>query len=135
LLPNDADQEAEHCSQRRSVVTLLLLSDNGGATNLGASNAPLREEGGYRVPMFFHWAGKILGGEVFDHPVLTMDFYPALAKLVDASVPEGKALDGKDIWDDLIAGRNPHEGKLIPAISDGCDLSGVGARLGQWKVT
>lgn len=119
---------------------IIFLSDNGGATNLGASNAPLKggkrgvEEGGCRVPMFFHWAGKIPARGEFEHPVLTLDFYPTLARLAGASIPEGKVLDGKDIWEDLLSGRNPHEGELIPAISHGRDRSGVGARLDDWKI-
>ncbi|QDT66326.1 sulfatase-like hydrolase/transferase [Calycomorphotria hydatis] len=118
---------------------IIFLSDNGGATNLGASNAPLRggkrgvEEGGYRVPMFFHWAG-VIPSCVFEHPVLTMDFYPTLAKLADATIPEGKVIDGKDVWDDLLAGHNPHDDELICAISHWNNSTGVGARLNDWKV-
>ncbi len=119
---------------------IIFLSDNGGVPKLGASNAPLKggkrgvEEGGWRVPMFLHWAGRIPAGSSFEHPVLAMDFYPTLAKLAGASLPKGKILDGKDIWDDLLAGRNPHENELVCAISHGRERTGVGARLGRWKV-
>jgi len=119
---------------------IIFLSDNGGSPHTGASNAPLRggkrgvEEGGCRVPMFFHWAGKLPAGRVFEHPVLSLDFYPTLTKLAGAAVPAGKLLDGKDIWADLLADRNPHENELIPAISHRGNLSGVGARFDEWKV-
>lgn len=93
---------------------IVFMSDNGGKIAQAASNAPLQDdkgstlEGGIRVPMFLHWPGRVPGGAVFDHPVLALDLYPTFAGLVGATIPEDKALDGKDIWQDFLAGKNPH---------------------------
>ena len=53
---------------------IVFLSDNGGKLSLGANNGPLRDgkgstfEGGFRVPMFFHWPNRVPAGRRFDHP-------------------------------------------------------------------
>lgn len=91
---------------------VVFLSDNGGKISQAANNAPLQDdkgstyEGGIRVPMFVHWPGVIRAGDVFDHPVSSLDLYPTFARLANASVPSDKVLDGKDIWDDFQAGTN-----------------------------
>jgi arylsulfatase B len=44
---------------------IVFLSDNGGKLGAGANNTPLKQgkgsvcEGGYRVPMFFHWPKQV----------------------------------------------------------------------------
>ena len=118
---------------------IVFLSDNGGKVSLGANNGPLREgkgsthEGGYRVPMLFHWPGRVPAGKRFQHPVTALDFYPTFAGLASAEVPEGKKLDGKDIWRDFLAGRNPRQGELIYALRHRRGFSDVGARRDDWK--
>lgn len=120
---------------------IIFLSDNGGAPGHGASNAPLKggkrgvEEGGYRVPMFFHWPSVIPAGNHFEHPVLSMDFYPTLSSLAVAPIPEGKILDGKNIWDDLLIGRNPHKDEMIYVMSHFSGYTSTSGRLNEWKVS
>lgn len=120
---------------------IVFLSDNGGRTDEGASNFPLRGvkgdtwEGGFRVPMFFHWPNQVPAGQRFDYPVSALDFYPTFARLAGATIPAGKKLDGKDIWGDFMGGRDPHQGGMIYALryrGAHCDVAG---RSGQWKVT
>ncbi|MGK0189895.1 MAG: arylsulfatase A-like enzyme [Verrucomicrobiales bacterium] len=119
---------------------IIFLSDNGGDEKLGADNGPLREgkgsafEGGYRVPMFFHWPAKISAGKRVDFPVSALDFYPTFGGLAGAEIPPGKRLSGKDIWSDFIAGRNPREGGMIYALRHRQGFSDVGARQDQWKI-
>jgi len=119
---------------------IVFSSDNGGKLSAGATNRPLREgkgstyEGGYRVPMFFHWPGHVPAGRRFDHPVSSLDFYPTFANLADAAIPVGKRLDGKDIWSDFLGGRNPHPGQMIFAVRHRQGYSDVGARRDGWKV-
>ena len=105
-----------------SIVTntlVVFMSDNGGKILQAANNAPLHDdkgstrEGGIRVPMFMHWPGRVPGGAVFDHPVLALDLYPTFAALARASIPINKVLDGKDIWNDFIANRAPHQGDTM----------------------
>lgn len=119
---------------------IAFLSDNGGKLSLGATNRPLKEgkgsvcEGGHRVPMFFHWPQNIPAGKRFDYPVSTLDFYPTFARLAQAEVPVGKQLAGIDIWEDLVAGRNPRQDEMIFVLHHRDGLSDVGARKGQWKI-
>ena len=42
------------------------------------------------------------------HPVLALDFYPTFAALAGAALPKQKILDGKNIWPDFLAGKDPH---------------------------
>ncbi len=119
---------------------IVFLSDNGGKLGLGADNGPLREgkgsthEGGYRVPMFFHWPGKVPAGDRYHHPVSALDFYPTFTRLADAEIPANKTLNGKDIWDDLLAGRSARQGEMIFALRHRSGYSDVGARRDAWKI-
>lgn len=123
---------------------IVFLSDNGGREDKGADNGPLQgqkgwvTEGGFRVPMFMHWPGVIPAGARYDHPVTALDFYPTFARLAEAALPTGKQLDGKDIWDDILADRNPRAGEPIYAVRHRVDgspegYSDVGVREDQWK--
>ncbi|MBK1875802.1 sulfatase-like hydrolase/transferase [Pelagicoccus mobilis] len=118
---------------------IIFLSDNGGIPRNGASNAPLRgqkrdvEEGGFRVPMFWHWPKSLPAGRKFNHPVLTMDLYPTLANLAGANIPPGKILDGKDIWGALLQNRNPHHDELIAVVSHRLDYTDIAGRINEWK--
>lgn len=120
---------------------IVFLSDNGGRTDEGADNSPLRGvkgdtwEGGYRVPMFFHWPGQVPAGRRFDYPVTALDFYPTFAGLGGAALPAGKKLDGLDIWSDFLAGRDPRHDGMIYALRYRGKFSEVGARRDQWKIT
>lgn len=118
---------------------IIFFSDNGGKESLGADNGPLRNgkgsvsEGGYRVPMFFHWPENV-PHQVYPYPVTSLDLYPTFVSLAGAIIPEGKQLDGKNIWDDLLAGRNARPGEMIMALRHRSGFSDVGARLDQWKL-
>ena len=118
---------------------IVFLSDNGGKLSAGATNRPLQKgkgstyEGGYRVPMFFHWPGNVPAAKRFEHPVSAIDFYPTFASLGGATIPDGKHLDGKDIWADFMNGRNPHQDDMIYAVRHRDGFSDVGARRNQWK--
>ncbi|WP_345685469.1 sulfatase-like hydrolase/transferase [Novipirellula caenicola] len=118
---------------------IVFLSDNGGKEGAGSDNSPLKKgkgsvyEGGFRVPMFFHWPNVVPAGKQFDYPITSLDFYPTFAKLAGATIPENKRLDGKDIWDDFLAGRNARDGQPIFAMRHYAAFSNVGVRLDQWK--
>ncbi|MDI1315635.1 sulfatase-like hydrolase/transferase [Prosthecobacter sp.] len=120
---------------------IVFFSDNGGQLGDGANNAPLKGgkgdcfEGGYRVPMFFHWPKVVPAGQKFEHPVSSLDFYPTFTQLAGASIPSGKQLDGKDIWADFLAQRSPHQGQMIYALRHRDGFNNVGARQDQWKLS
>ncbi|MBR9912737.1 MAG: sulfatase-like hydrolase/transferase [Gammaproteobacteria bacterium] len=119
---------------------IVFLSDNGGRTDQGANNSPLQGvkgdtyEGGYRTPMFFHWPGKVKAGQTYEHPVSALDFYPTFARLAEASIPADKDLDGKDIWADVLAGRNPRAGEIFYTLRHRNNQTDFGARQDQWKI-
>ncbi|WP_146400862.1 sulfatase-like hydrolase/transferase [Planctomycetes bacterium CA13] len=119
---------------------IIFLSDNGGKTSAGATNRPLAQgkgsvyEGGYRVPMFFHWPGHVPAGKRFKYPVSSLDFYPTFAGLGGGTIPAGKHLDGKDIWNDFLAAQNPRKGDMIFVVRHRAGFSDASARQDRWKV-
>ena len=120
---------------------IVFLSDNGGKVALGADNTPLREgkgsayEGGYRVPMFFHWPEGLNQKGSMDYPVSANDFYATFAALAKADIPEGKTLDGKNIWEEVNTGENPHQDEMIYCLRHRTGYTDVGARKNEWKAT
>lgn len=120
---------------------MIFLSDNGGKIGAGANNAPLSQgkgsicEGGFRVPMFFHWPATVPAGTRYDHPVTALDFYPTFAHLAGADIPADKHLDGTDIWDAFLSGRSPRENHPIFALRHWNGFSNVGIRRNQWKAS
>ena len=120
---------------------IVFLSDNGGRTDEGANNFPLRGvkgdtfEGGFRVPMFFHWPNQVPAGKRFDYPVSSLDFYPTFVSLAKAQLPKDKQLDGKNIWNDVLKGSNSRKGEMIFAMRHRSGISDVGVRQDEWKAT
>ncbi|SDE42849.1 Arylsulfatase A [Pricia antarctica] len=120
---------------------IVFLSDNGGNFDQGADNYPLKGtkgdtwEGGFRVPMFFHWPNKLSAGQRFDVPVSSLDLYPTFVHLAETITPKGKILDGKDIMGDLIAGKDLLKDRMIYALRYREGYNDVGGRQGDWKIT
>ena len=120
---------------------IVFISDNGGKVENAANNSPLKGgkgqtwEGGYRVPMFFHWPEKITAGKTFNFPVTALDFYPTFAGLANAELLNNQFMDGKNIWLDLVSGTNPHNNSMIYALRYRHGSIDVGARKDDWKVT
>ncbi|QHI39242.1 Arylsulfatase [Kordia antarctica] len=118
---------------------IVFLSDNGGRTDRGGTNYPLKEgkgsvfEGGFRVPMFFHWNGVVPAGKTYDSPISALDLYPTFAKLADATIPTTKALDGKDIWNDFMMQKPIRENENIFTMRHRNGYTDVGVRNGEWK--
>jgi len=99
---------------------IIFLSDNGGRTDKGALNSPLRGrkgdayEGGFRVPMFFHWpGGNVPQGYINTDNFSSLDFYPMFAHLAGATIPEEKIYDGMNTWENIINKTNPREDSTI----------------------
>jgi arylsulfatase A-like enzyme len=62
---------------------IFFTSDNGGPTaSTTSSNGPLRGfksttwEGGVRVPTAIQWKGQLAAGQVYEHPIIQLDFLP-----------------------------------------------------------
>ncbi len=120
---------------------IVFLSDNGGNTDHGANNYPLKGkkgdtwEGGFRVPMFVHWPEKMNAGQRYDHPVSSLDLYPTFLGLAQSKVPNGKKLDGKNIMNDLLAATDAYKDQMIYTLRYRHGHNDVGARKGDWKIT
>ncbi|WP_171038971.1 sulfatase-like hydrolase/transferase [Pseudoalteromonas sp. S1727] len=118
---------------------IVFLSDNGGKLSQGANNDPLKagkgsaQEGGFRVPMFFHWPNHVPSGQRFEHPVSSLDFYPTFAALAGAEVPADKQLDGKNMWEAFKANKNPHQDDLIFLLRHRGGYSDAAVRRNQYK--
>lgn len=84
---------------------IVISSDNGGAGYIGLPevNAPYRGfklnlfEGGIRAPLFARWPAQIAAGTRVALPVLHADVMPTLAAAAQASLPEGVAIDGRNL--------------------------------------
>ncbi len=79
---------------------VLFTNDNGGQTQTGAVNTPLKgkkgqlTEGGVRVPWAVRWPGKVEAGAVIDDPVISLDILPTVLEAAGESVPPEWKLDG-----------------------------------------
>ncbi|MGB5419060.1 sulfatase family protein [Algibacter sp.] len=120
---------------------IVFLSDNGGRTDQGANNAPLRGvkgdtyEGGFRVPMFFHWPNKVPAGKHYEYPVSALDLYPTFVGLAKATISKDKQLDGKNIWNSIVKSENARKGEMIFSMRHRAGFSDVGVRQDEWKAT
>lgn len=118
---------------------IVFMSDNGGKLRYGSDNGPLKgekadcAEGGYRVPMFFHWPTQIPAGQIYEHPVSALDFYPTLITAAGASVPSGKKLSGRNVLPALQSGKSARTGQLLFSMRYEGESTQVGIRQDQWK--
>jgi arylsulfatase len=120
---------------------VIFTSDNGpwlGYGNHAGTRGTLREgkgtvfEGGVRVPCVARWPGKIPAGSVQAEPVMTIDVFPTLAKLIGAELPK-LPIDGKDVWPLFAAEKGakcPHEAYFHYYGTN--ELQAV--RSGKWKL-
>jgi arylsulfatase len=122
---------------------VIFASDNGPWLAYGdhaGSAQPLREgkmtcwEGGLRVPCIMRWPGKIPAGTACNDILVTIDFFPTIARLVGAELPR-YPIDGLDIWP-LIAGardaKNPHDAYVY--YFERNELQAIVSGDGRWKL-
>lgn len=94
---------------------IFFISDNGaplGGSWNGSLNVPMKgqkgmlSEGGIRVPFLCAWPGTIPGGQICDHPVITLDV--AATAVAISGQPEDSRLDGINLMPYLTGtGRTP----------------------------
>ena len=87
----------------------VFTSDNGGAVG-GRSclpgNAPyighkgMLQQGGFRVPMFFYWPGKIKTPLAKDQLVCTLDILPTVVDAAGGELPDN--IDGKSLLPQIL---------------------------------
>jgi arylsulfatase A-like enzyme len=99
---------------------VIFTSDNGGVGGYVreglkqsgdvTDNAPLRSgkgslyEGGIRVPYVFRWPGVVPPGGVCSAPICSVDLYPTLLDVAQASPPAEYTLDGQSYHSLLTSG-------------------------------
>jgi arylsulfatase A-like enzyme len=116
---------------------LVFVSDNGGARNNASNNGALRDykqsvyEGGIRIPFIISWPGRLRENSVCREPVMFMDIMPTIAAAVGASLPPGRALEGRNMLP-LLTGKAA--GPLHDALFwDGAEQK-TAVRSGRWKL-
>jgi len=118
---------------------VLFTNDNGGQTQTGANNDPLRGkkgtlwEGGVRVPWAMRWPGNIKAGLVIDDPVIALDLVPTFVTVAGGEIDPAWNLDGIDLTSRL---KSPQED--LPARTLYWRQHGsrgpISLREGNWKL-
>jgi len=120
---------------------VIFASDNGPWLSYGdhaGSTGPLREgkgttfEGGVRVPCLMRFPGRIPAGSVCSEPVMAIDVFPTVARLIGAPLPD-HAIDGLDIWSllsDPSRATSPHEALFFYYHKNHLEA----LRAGRWKL-
>ncbi|MBL6765222.1 MAG: sulfatase-like hydrolase/transferase [Verrucomicrobiae bacterium] len=110
-----------------------LDAPGGGPGWDGSLNEPMNgekgmlSEGGMRVPFVVAWPGTIPGGQVYEHPVISMDVAATSVSL--AGLPSDKTLDGVNLVPFLTGEKRgaPHDSLQWRWISQ------AAIREGDWK--
>lgn len=110
---------------------LIFMGDNGGPSDGGHSNAPLRGgklnffEGGIRPAAFITspLLPESVRGSTFDALAHETDWYATFARLAGVTPPRG--IDGVDLWDALVTA-SPHRDEVL--VADHV------LRQGRWKL-
>jgi arylsulfatase A-like enzyme len=80
---------------------VIFINDNGGVRS--HDNTPLKGfkgstwEGGIKVPFVMKWPKQIQGGQVFDHPVISLDIFPTVLAAAQVEAKLEKPLDGVNL--------------------------------------
>jgi arylsulfatase A-like enzyme len=137
---------------QRSDTLVIFTSDNGAQVNHGggaypppdpkltqfSSNKPLRGEktqtyeGGYRVPAFVNWQGKLAPKKLSD-PLHVVDWMTTLASLVSFEQTNKNDWDGQDVWP-LITGEQIEAEDRTIYIVWGAKRNREALRHGDWKI-
>ena len=122
---------------------VIFTSDNGGQTNVGANNGPLKAgkgtvyEGGIKVPTLISWPGKIAPGSGSQRVSLTMDILPTLLEALSAASDE--PFDGVSFLGELLGKKRPEAKREVYFIrrEGGTAYGGKtieALRWGKWKL-
>ncbi|WP_182865192.1 arylsulfatase [Rhodopirellula sp. JC639] len=88
-------------------------------------------EGGIRIPCLVRWPGKVAGGSETEFPSYFPDWFPTLAEIAGAPLPQQQVLDGVSLVG-LVQGKEARRDK--PLIWNFNGYGGIVAvRDGDWK--
>ena len=118
---------------------VVFTNDNGGQTQTGANNDPLRGrkgmmyEGGIRVPWVVRWPGVVDAGTVVDDPVISLDLLPTFVAAAGGEVDKQWALDGVDLGPRLSGALARMPERTLFWRKNGSQ-GDIACRRGDWKV-
>jgi arylsulfatase A-like enzyme len=123
----------------RDNTLVLFFSDNGGPTESGSRNTPLRGgkgsafEGGIRSPTVMRWPGHIKAGAISNQMMTMMDYFPTLTAA--AGIPPGNALpfDGKNLWPSILSGKVEPRDDIFFSVETARTLR-YAVHHGEWKL-
>lgn len=116
---------------------LVFANDNGGIRD--TMNAPYRGtkntnyEGGVRVPCLMRWPGKIKPNSSNAGLMHITDLFSTFASIGGASLEQTRPLDGKDMSEVILAGKESPREEIIFDVS-GC-VRFPAIRKGKYKLT
>jgi arylsulfatase A-like enzyme len=122
---------------------VIFTSDNGGQSNVGASNGDLRAgkqdmyEGGLRVPTGIAWPGQIPPGSRSDQMAMSMDLFPTICGAAGVGIPH--PIDGQSLLP-ILQGKEdrlPDRDLFFHRREGGQRYSGLttqALRRGPWKL-
>ncbi len=123
----------------RENTVVLFTNDNGGQTQTGAVNDPLRGrkgmlfEGGIRVPWVMRWPKSIQAGSVVDDPVIAIDILPTMIAAAGGRVDTDWQLDGVNLLPRLTGRQDELEPRSLYWRTGGTDGT-YAIRDGHWKM-
>ena len=118
---------------------VVFTNDNGGQTQTGAVNTPLRGrkgqlwEGGIRVPMCMRWPGKIPPGTRIDEPVISLDLLPTFVEIGGGRIDPAWNLDGVSLLPRLL-GRSKRLAERVLCWRKGGPGKEIALRRGKYKL-
>lgn len=115
---------------------IFFLSDNGGPTDWGANNGPLRGkkgtiyEGGIRVPFVVKWTGHVPAGTKYSQPIISLDIAATAVAAAGIESPAEKPFDGVNLVPYLNGdtAKSPHDTLYWRFIDH------AAIRHGKWKL-
>jgi len=108
----------------------LVMEDHGGSAGILREGKQYTFEGGQRVPTLAMWPAKIKSGQVYDDMAMMMDWFPTIAGIAGADIPDDRPYDGTDI-SKVLFGTGARNGPGF-LYFDLAELQGY--REGDWKV-
>jgi arylsulfatase A len=121
-----------------SKTLVIFTSDNGGPTNQGADNTPLRGakgstlEGGMRACTIAWWPGRVPGGATTNVITTHMDWLPTFTAISGSETPSDRKIDGIDLSALLFGDRLAFKPREVFYYYRGFTLEAV--RTGPWKL-
>lgn len=108
----------------------LVMEEHGGSAGILREGKNYTFEGGQRVPTVAMWPAKIPAGQVYEDMAVMMDWFPTIAKITGAEVPDDRPYDGTDI-SEVLFGKSERNGPGFLYF----DLAELQCyREGDWKV-